>query len=476
MTRKLKTGLKIDYSDRGFTIPIAVGMGLIMVLISATLIFIAQKNRIVASARNRSGESIAVAEAGVARTLVQFTKPENAVLLTRNYDPIDPDTGKNYLGLDGIPNTSDETTTAVNQWNNIPCQMEPPSISYSGTIGTNGQYQLLAYRYDSQSQTGTFLVAGKEVVADRPKLAAFYVAVNISIKSKVKDFPGVISSEPIDPVTMMPEYDSLDLAGRSILGSNGNIYFDAASHNLSRADLNSLDGFAAPGDANRSKYVEAISSVSSDKIFGKIFACRLEPQLSYTPPAGTTILSDNTDPTTGIGIISHRISATVTGGITHYQTSKINISSNNAIEVDTTNGSVYLYVNGPLTMRQNSKIRNIRTDGKPPRVGDLRIIVTRPQSSAESIIISDFACIQTAFVYNPNGDLKLTSSGDGCPSIGNTNIDGVVWAEDIGNTTSSDAGIAVPDDVYSLSDITASFGLPTLNQISTIKSWQRHKL
>ncbi|MDZ4874350.1 MAG: hypothetical protein CLLPBCKN_003746 [Chroococcidiopsis cubana SAG 39.79] len=80
--------------ERGFTIVLALSMGLIVMAIAITLIFRASRNEAIASTRTQTGDSLAVAEGGVARILALMTKPENAVLLTRNYDPIDPKTGK----------------------------------------------------------------------------------------------------------------------------------------------------------------------------------------------------------------------------------------------------------------------------------------------------------------------------------------------------------------------------------------------
>jgi hypothetical protein len=105
-------------------------------------------------------------------------------------------------------------------------------------------------------------------------------------------------------------------------------------------------------------------------------------------------------------------------------------------------------------------------------VGDLRII----GSAGKHFNIYDNACIETAFVYNRDAHLDLNTSGDGCPSSGETNIDGVVWVQSVHNNSASTSGIAVPDDVSSLSDILNSLNLPTKSKLSAVLSWQRVQL
>lgn len=472
------------FQDRGFTIVFALSMGLIMMAIATTLIFRASRNEAIASSRTETGDSLAVAEAGVARILVQFTKPENAVLLNRNYDPLISGTNKNYLGADGIPNTDDDddTNSTIDEWtgfsppatspcpNAVPNPPGSPSVSFDGTIGSNGQYQLLAYRYDRASKTGNFLISGQKSISGQSAPSISYIGVTVSITD---NFPGVLVSEP-----MPLEHDTLKLTERKISGKNGNLYFDAASHNTTDSILNNLNGSVATGDSERQKYLKAVEQNNplivgsvKDNISGKIYACRLESEdnLLYNPQG------------TDLGDITNNLTISGNSGqITYYQANKIYLDSK-TIDVDTTNGPVYLFIKGQSTLEDGfiikgtAKIRNIRTDGNSPKVGDLRIIVALTQEWGQSIRIFDTACIQTAFIYNPNGDLALNSSGSGCNS-GHSNIDGVVWVEDIDNQTGSDAGITVPDDVSSLTDLTTSVGLPTINKVGSIQSWQRYKL
>ena len=85
-------------TQKGFALPIVMGMGMVMMVMGLTAIIVAQSDRTTAFQRKQTNSSLAASEGGLARTLAQMTLPNNAVLLTRNYDTINPRTGKTYLG------------------------------------------------------------------------------------------------------------------------------------------------------------------------------------------------------------------------------------------------------------------------------------------------------------------------------------------------------------------------------------------
>ncbi|WP_009631634.1 hypothetical protein [Synechocystis sp. PCC 7509] len=447
----LKTAFKISCRNRGFVLPIALTMGIVMILVGVAAVAKSYSLRLNTSARKQTGGSLAVAEGGVARTLAQLTKANNRVLLTGNYDAINPKTNKTYLGADGILNNGDEETTLVNQWTSFggssPCSAiaspGTPDATHNGSIGGDS-YTLKAYRYHNSSSTGTFLVEGKQ------NNSVSLLKVTITVDSIISDFPGVVAVE------------KMELSGREVIGSNGNVYYDPAF-----SANKSLTAAAAPGDANRPDYLNAIKSgtndsFSNDNVAGKIVACKLNPTFAYAPQGAN--LGDITD--------SFNLPlAGASSGITRYQAGKIDIA-NKTINVNTTNGSVYIYVNSSVTVKGTAKIVNFRTDGIPPKVGDLRIIISTDSQTQ----IDGTPCIENAFFYSPTGNLQLGGSGGGCPRIGNTNIDGVVWAKVITNTSGSNSGIAVPDDLSSLSDIASSIGLSGTKKFGSVKNWQRQQL
>jgi hypothetical protein len=485
-----------DHQKAGFALPLAMMLGLIMLAIAGTSLLVAQGDRNNAVQRKTSNASLLVSDSAVSRALLELNKSNNGVLLIRNYDPTDPKTDKNYLGSDGTAKSGDESTTAVDQWtgydpSGAPCFQllgrSAPNIALTGTIGANETYIIRAYRYDIQKKEGTLLVEGNY------KGQSSLVTVTLSIEPVLDDFPSVLlfDSTPTD----IWKGGVLALRGRQILGRKGNVYYIPPNS----ADP-SLTDISQPGDANRSSYLNAVWSstandgASADTIEGKLFACSLAPNI----PVGST--------GTDLGVINTTTTLSGVGGKvpTLFQVDKIDLANNDTLTVDTTGGPVRIDVtdngspgNTPdraITLRNTAKIINIRRDGQPPRVGDVRIML---QGNSQTNLY-DRTCIQNVFLYSFRDELRIMTSGSGCPGGRNTNFEGVVWAQAVlssknaagnrnvnyltGNTgtqydttvtAGAKSGIAVPEDVSSLSDLLEYVDWPVRYRYGSIKNWQR---
>jgi hypothetical protein len=480
-------------SAKGFALPMAMALGLVMLAIAGTTVMVAQSSRDTAVQRRATGGSMLIGDSAIARALVQLNQPNNGVLLNRNYDPINPETGKNYLGPDGVPDSGDETGTAVDQWTGYnpsdkPCfeQLEwnAPNIPLTGTLETGSTYTIQAYHYDKEQQLGTLLVTGNY------QGQVSNVAVTLSIEPILDDFPGIALINPTTTETI----DSpgvIALRGRQVLGTKGNIYYMPNNS----ADP-SLTGISAPGESTRPSYLNAIRSsdaqdgAKGDTVSGKLFACRLHPQI----PSGVT--------GTNLGVITKSKTLTGAGGEkpTLYQAQKIDLSGSDVLTVDTTDGPVHIdllaHASGEgILLKDKAKILNVRTDGEAPQVGDLRIM-SRVDSRVR---LQDKTCIQDAFLWFFLDEMRLLTSGPGCPSGRNTNIEGVVWMEAIfsaknassnrtvgylGNSgltqdyntppiPGTTSGIAVPDDVTSLVDLLEYVDWPVKYKYGEIKDWKR---
>jgi hypothetical protein len=482
--------------EQGSTFLLVLGLGLIMSLMGMGLMMQALKGSAIASGRKESGKATAITEAGIARTLTLLKQSYNAALLTRNYDPINPRTGRTYLGADGALNSGDEGASAVNEWTGYnpstqPCYQQAgigaPNMPTTGTIGTDGTYTLRAYRYNPTQQTGIVLVEGSHAGKSNA------IAVTFSISPILDNFPGIATFNPtVDP--LWPT-GAVALRGRQVLGRKGNIYY----HPLGSADP-ALTGSAAPGEANRLSFLNAVWATAAqdgavgDTVAGKIVAC---PVRAYVP-LGT--------PTTNLGIVTTSQTLTGIGGTapTRFGVDQILLSNNDVLTVDTTNGPVEIIISIPappapgIVLRHNAKILNIRTDGQTPRVGDLRIL-----SRGDRLVqLHEQTCIQNAFLWLYVDELQLFTSGSGCPGGRNTNFEGVAWLEALqtsknaatnrdvnylpifGTGTAPDtvvipgvtSGIYVPDDVSSLIDLLQYADWPVMYQFSQIKSWSRQRL
>ncbi|WP_050857526.1 hypothetical protein [Acaryochloris sp. CCMEE 5410] len=465
-----------NQQERGFALPLAMGLGFVMVILGLSTMIIAQSDRTTSWNRKESGASLAISEGGMARMLSQMTQPNNRILLTRSYDTINPKTGSTYLGPDGILNSGDEEATAVDEWTGYtgttssPCDTTAttitPSITTSGAMSSGGQYQLKAYRYNPTEQTGTLLIEGKH--GERVS----YVLSTLVIQSEIENFPGVLAMQ------------GAFIRGRTLIGQHANLYYDPAWS----AD-NSLTDKSAPSDSDRSSYLNAIYSTATDGpgndlIAGNIVGCQITQTLSVDLPGTVTSLG-NVESSTTLSAVN-----------SPYHIQELKLDGADVVNVDTTDGPVYLYVTDSFELRGNSQLRNTRSDGQQPRVGDLRIIVHNSIGSTPPIDLFDNSCIDTAFIYNKINDLHLQGTGDGCPSSGNTNFDGVAWVEDVVSsinidphtrmvpsedddiitTNGSTSGIRVPNNVSSLADVVGGVGITPNNKFGYVKHWQRVRL
>lgn len=484
-----------DLRNQGFALPLAVGLGLVMLILGLSSVLIAQGDRTTASLRRESGASLAIAEGGLARSLAQLAVPNNAVLLSRNYDTINPETGKTYLGPDGILKSGDEESSVVDEWTGYdpsgqPCYQQKawgsPNFALTGSMGGTGTFTVKAYRFEPKAQKGTLFV---EASKDGQSTG---VLLTIAVQPELKDFPGIVLHDPYPD----DDYDAglLALRGRQILGNNGNVYYPPQ-----HSSDPSLTDSSAPGDATRTEYLNAIFSspasdgASGDTVSSQLFACQLSPAL----PNGSG--------GTNLGTITTSQTLSGAGGTvpTRYRIDRIDLAGNDVLTIDTTDGPVVLdFVNSAaphqtIRLQNSAKILNIRTDGQPPRVGDLRLHLI---GRHDPILLYDRTCIQNAFIWSWSDEVRLLTSGPGCPGGKNTNVEGVIWAEAIlsakNASTNRDinylneawddydtvitpnvtSGIAVPDDVSSLTDILEYVDWPVRYRFGGVEQWQRVRL
>ncbi len=481
---------KIQAQCSGFALPLAMGIGMVLIALGTATLLMAEDDSRLSTQRRDSSDSLLVAETGVAIALAQLNKPNNSILLTRNLDLVNADTSKNFLGPDGVPNTNDETGTKVDQWATYSHTTQPcyptlswgaPNITLTGTVGTNGTYAVRAYRYEPNRKIGTLLVEGEQ---DGQKS---YVSVQMDIEPSLDYFPGVMAIDPHHPVNQS-KAGAIALRGRNLSGTKGNVYYPP----YNSADP-SFIGKATPGDASRPDALNAIWSSTAqdgaggDAVSGTVLGCRLMPNI----PAGIT--------GTNFGVINTSTTLKGVGGKvkTLYRVEAIELNNNDVLSIDTTGGPVQIDVMDvkyrAISLRNNAKILNIRTDGLPPRVGDVRIMIR----ANNLVSLFDQSCIQDVFLFSPHDELRLLTSGPGCPSGRNTNFEGVVWAEAILSsknnasnrnveylgstgldydtlvTPGATSGIHVPEDLSSLSDLYDAVQWPTYYRVKEVKNWQR---
>lgn len=438
-----------------------------MLAIGITSITLAQDGRDTAALRRDSAASVLVGDSAIAEILTALSSRKNSLLLGKNYDPLNPRTGKNYLGEDGIPNSGDETNNAINEWSQqstYACQsvlnVDNPDIVLNNQLSPISSYQILAYRYNPNFEEGHLLVEGIH------QGISHYIHISVSITPDLSIFPGVLATE------------SMYWQGRDMTGINNMVYFSP-----SLSANNFLKATASTNDKAREDYLDAVWSGPTDGFL-------TDPMMQTLVACDLTFSLPNKATGKDLGVISsdQSLSGEI-DSIVEFQADNLELAGSSEIIVDTTNGPVHLYINGTLSLKDQAKIRNIRSDGQPPQAGDFRLIQT--QSESAPVVLHDTTCIENAFIYAPEVDFHLLTTGDGCPGDSNSNVIGVVWAQDIENSTNSlvpslysrgsspdmpsigmTSGIEVPENLSSLMDALQSMNLPVLYQMQGVTSWE----
>lgn len=159
MNKNLIIALRNRSTEQGFAIPIAVGLGLVMILIAITMVLRSQGDQVTASAQKATGQGLSVAETGITR--IQALFKQNSTLASKHYD--------SKTGTDewGTLYTTGPAALCVDLTNPIP-----------GVVGTNdtkgwipitepddsdkiiGHFKIVKYTPNISSGVGTLEVLG----------------------------------------------------------------------------------------------------------------------------------------------------------------------------------------------------------------------------------------------------------------------------------------------------------------------------
>jgi hypothetical protein len=139
MNKKLKIALRNRSSEQGFAIPIAVGMGLIMILVASTMIVRSQGDEVTASAQKATAKSLGIAEIGITR--VQSFLNKNRGFANQSYP------WTNYLENLANPCTSGTLYNEAAEFNNWVI------------IGGNDRFKVISYT--PTTTDGVLLVEGQ---------------------------------------------------------------------------------------------------------------------------------------------------------------------------------------------------------------------------------------------------------------------------------------------------------------------------
>lgn len=155
MNKNLNITLKNISSEQGFAIPVAVGMGLIMILIATTMVVRSQGDKVTASAQKATNRALSAAETGITRYQSLINNNRVIAMYPRVGTP-GWTTAINILGISNCASTTTGSTVVTNAATTDWRDVDPPDTA-TGHPGdpSKGQYRLVDYVYPAPGTTGT---------------------------------------------------------------------------------------------------------------------------------------------------------------------------------------------------------------------------------------------------------------------------------------------------------------------------------
>ncbi len=506
--------------NKGFTLPMVIGLGLIIVLIGLTILTRSQIDKVTSISQKDTARAFAIAEGGLARTL-GLLNGNFQVLLRATQNPTNSNTGQAYLinrtaagantALIGQPNDTPVTVTALEEWTNaiinnpVPCVDSGSASAVSASLQTNlltgtiagnggGTYQVLAYLYDSVASPTTAYLLVRGNVPNSTANAYVVQKMSIVDKNVPANFPGLLAED-------------IDLGNNDVLGSvAGNVLCTRLANcpipsNQCVNGQPTLDGLRAAVGALNNSIIQGTIAVGSVNL----------PAVPTAPPAATVVAGVTVTPGSyNLGALSNgsavknfpRTGDIPYNGAYHYVISSISLSGNasNSLTFDTakpyTSGGttifppVYLYVTGDVSLGGNNGIRNICTavsspasnsavcgstsnmgvpdgTGTPDRLRLYGLADDGDGSYDQQITINGGSTAGSMFIYAPDALVGI-NGGSNSPDIY-----GAVWAKNWNGSSSNNAEITVPDNMAAALNATGISASITLSRTTEPTNWGR---
>ncbi len=419
-------------NQAGFTMPLALGMGLMMIIVAASLIGRSQSDRATGSFQKESNRALSVSETGSIR--VQSFLDRHKFLATKNLD-------KWINTLDILP-SSQVGCSLINftQAKDLALLFKDNSwISIDPSDPNKGRYKVVDYRY--QNGSGKLTIVGE--------IAAYNTTQTSSTSKIIVDIPIGSEAANIAPPALW--------ANTFNLNPTQKITGQIRAVTCPQPPAIDPDGVAGV-DASQ---ITAIAGVPS----GKIIA---DPFTSLPPPKIAPSTANLLPAITG-SIQLPRVGFTDLPDANneyHYLIDLDSISSGYSLRLQDTD---FIKITVPpsfkvnLYLKGNLDLAGSKTIGVDATHPNLRIYGS---STTTNLTIKNTADI-TAFIHAPLADAKSVNTSPSAPGIG---IKGGIWVKSWDSMTS-------PNDLPIVQTGTwADLGLTKVEQppqLSPISYWQR---
>lgn len=473
MSPQLKIALIRRLSHRGFAVPLALALGLIMILLATMTIFKSQEESLNASTQRVSSRALSAAQSGVAK--YQELINNNRVIATYDAcatwssgDSCSDTSGTTWAQASNIPGISDSCpnttgsagivqTATTKAWTNV------------STDASLGQYRFVDYVYvDSVSPPigrltieGRVNQSGATTSADTdPSTAIARLEVEIPIQPGLPTVgTAAVSIDPdlngLDPVIWLASSSASDTGNLKV---DGNILVTSSSCTSPSdpSSSNLQDSTTQAVIASPRTFPPAISDPSSSSTVNRISNADLNaagelPRVSASDKA-TTVNSNS--------YYYYVIDNTPTDTTDATTNDNFNLSSNLTIREGT---KVIIYVKGTSISLSNTEVNENNNNSSA-------YLEIYGSSATTDVNISGTVKL-TGLIHAPAATVNITDSSS------DIDIVGAVWVNDWEDTSGSTNVDVLPDNQYqyyyysSLDDMRTAGTLIIPPTLSSPSSW-----
>lgn len=418
-------------TQTGFAMPLALGLGLVMIIVAASMIGRSQSDRSTTASQREINRALSVSEAGIVR--VQSFLDRHKILANKDLNE-----WSNTLDNLSLPQSSCRLINLISAKQQAGLFKNSTWIDLDNSDRNKGRYRITDYKY--QNGIGKLTVAGE--------IDAYNTTQNTSKSNLTVDLPIGSESATIAPPALWANTFNLS-ANQKITGQIRGV----VCPQLPAIDP---DGIAGVDVSN----IALISGVPSGQIIADPFTliplAKIPPTNAISIPAITSSITlprpNPSDIPDAKGEYHYLVDIDISSGYS------IKLQDIDRLRVNLVgNQKVNLYLKGNLDLAGS---QTIDVNVAHP---NLRIYGS---SQTVKLIVKDTASI-AAFIHAPYADAKTIHSSPPNPS---KNITGAVWVNSWDSTTSPNEIPIVQSGNW------ADFGISKLeqpSQISPISYWQR---
>jgi hypothetical protein len=475
MSTKIPFNSKLASSEDGFAIPIALGMGLIMILLATTAVVRSQNDRVIAVNKRFTTESLVAAETGITRVQdflnrnraaasVQACAVPFASTSSVPYGDCQDTSAVSWKVPGNIPNlcsfnTTDDTTLSKgNNWQNVLAGDD-----------SKGKFRIVSYTtvMSGSDVTGGVLTVEGAINSGATNEARSRLQVTLPISNPKDEL--VASLWASETITGSPQIDSDYILGTTCTSTS--VVTPPPSSNRLRIPTNQTmpAAMAKPTTAVTTPATAAVSN-NSYYLLANISSNQELPRTSGT---GGTGYSSNDQPGAD--------------GVYRY----IVTSFNDSLKI-TPGKKVWLWVTGDIDLSNKIVVNQCGATGSSSTCGpfDVRVYPETP-GTAKTLTLNKGTAVCDVFFHLPDYSVTFdnatgTASSQDCgvssktPSTDGSENTGIYWVKKWSNGLTDKTIIDAPRAKWStaLTSVTNAAGTalittpPLSPQIGAASDWQ----